>query len=272
MTIDLDNLRSRLPDLSRRFQSAAPFPHIVIDDFLKPADAEAVLSEFRIPQKQAIHWRHYNENKQGLNRVDLMGSTIQKVIEELSSPDFIAVLRDLSGISGLRPDPELDGAGLHETQRGGFLNMHVDFLSHTLHRSWSRQLNLLIYLNKDWKEKYNGYIEFWDMKQRRQFHKIAPSFNRCVIFQTTRQAWHGYPAQLECPPETSRKSIALYYYREERAPLALRPTFYQYLPSDPLTKKALIVADRWALRLYSLFKRNSLISDKWASRLLRLFQ
>jgi len=32
--------------------------------------------------------------------------------------------------------------------REGFLNLHVDFLSHTKNRHWSRQVNLLLYLNQ----------------------------------------------------------------------------------------------------------------------------
>lgn len=270
--VDIGRLRAELPELKRRFHSASPFPQIVIDDFLNAPAAEAVLSEFHIPDDKAIFWRHYNENKRGLNRVELMGPTTQAFLRELSSIEFIQLLEEITGIPSLRPDPTLDGAGLHETKRGGFLNMHVDFLSHTLHRHWSRQLNLLLYLNKNWPESYNGFLEFWDLRERKRYHKIAPTFNRCIIFHTARNSWHGYPARLNCPEERSRKSIAVYYYREEPRQLKLRPTYYHALPSDPLGKKILVVLDRWALRAYSFVKRHNLISDDWASRLLRFFQ
>ncbi|MBI4425046.1 MAG: 2OG-Fe(II) oxygenase [Elusimicrobia bacterium] len=271
-SIDAQRLQRLAGAWGREFREAVPFPHLVIDDFLKPEVAEAILSEFRVPADQAVHWKHYNENKHGLTRIDLMGPATQGFIREVSSPRFTAFLEELTGIGPLLADPDLDGAGLHETPPGGFLNMHVDFLSHTLRSNWSRQLNLLLYLNKDWKEEYNGFIEFWDMKEKKRYRKVKPAFNRCVLFQTTRTSWHGYPARLACPPGTTRKSIALYYYREEAAPLALNPTFYQYLPDDPLAKKALVVLDRWALKVYSFIKRRSLISDRVVSAVLRFLR
>jgi hypothetical protein len=254
------------------FRSARPFPHVVMDGFLAPDVAESVLREFRIPDDQAIYWSHYNEKKRGLNRMELMGPVTRAVINELHGATVLGFLEALTATAGLIPDPQLDGAGLHETAPGGFLNMHVDFLTHTLHDHWSRQINLLLYLNKEWAPSFNGYIQFWDMDEKKCYAKIEPSFNRCVIFQTTRRSWHGYPEHVACPPDRSRKSIALYYYRQESAALALQPTYYRYLPTDPLMKKALVVLDRTALKAYSFLKKHSLISDQWISRVVRIFR
>jgi len=33
-----------------------------------------------------------------------------------------------------------------------------------------------------------------------------------VIFDTSNCSYHGHPQPLKCPPNRSRKSIALYYY------------------------------------------------------------
>jgi len=57
-------------------------------------------------------------------------------------------LEALTGIRELVFDPELEGGGLHQTLPGGFLNIHTDFLTHNKRRHWSRQVNLLIYLNR----------------------------------------------------------------------------------------------------------------------------
>ena len=46
--------------------------------------------------------------------------------------------------------------------------------------------------------------------------KIAPYFNRMAIFSTTDFSWHGHPDPLSCPPDRSRKSMALYYYTNGR--------------------------------------------------------
>ena len=42
--------------------------------------------------------------------------------------------------------------------------------------------------------------------------KIAPLFNRVVVFNTDEDSYHGLPDPLMCPDGESRKSIALYYY------------------------------------------------------------
>jgi hypothetical protein len=46
--------------------------------------------------------------------------------------------------------------------------------------------------------------------------KIAPLFNRMAMFNTTGDSWHGHPDALTCPPDRSRRSIALYYYTNGR--------------------------------------------------------
>ena len=45
-----------------------------------------------------------------------------------------------------------------------------------------------------------------------KIHSIAPLFNRCVIFNTDIDAYHGHPDPLNTPADMTRKSIALYYY------------------------------------------------------------
>ena len=46
--------------------------------------------------------------------------------------------------------------------------------------------------------------------------KIAPIFNRMVVFSTTDFSNHGHPEPMLCPKDYSRKSIALYYFSKGR--------------------------------------------------------
>ena len=46
--------------------------------------------------------------------------------------------------------------------------------------------------------------------------KILPIVNRCVIFSTNSNSYHGHPDPLTCPEGWSRKSMALYYYSNGR--------------------------------------------------------
>ena len=71
-------------------------------------------------------------------------------------------------------------------------------------------------MNEDWKEEYGGHFELWEKDMSRCVTRIAPLFNRMAIFSTTDYSWHGHPDPLTCPPDRSRKSLALYYYTNGR--------------------------------------------------------
>ena len=75
---------------------------------------------------------------------------------------------------------------------------------------------MLIYLNEDWDESYGGHFELWDPEMKGCITRILPLFNRMAMFSTTDFSYHGHPDILTCPPERSRKSIALYYYTNGR--------------------------------------------------------
>ena len=77
-------------------------------------------------------------------------------------------------------------------------------------------MNFLIYLNKDWEEKYGGHLELWEKDMSKCVSKILPKFNRAAMFSTTGDSWHGHPEPLSCPEGNSRKSLALYYYTNGR--------------------------------------------------------
>jgi len=166
------------------------------------------------------------------------------------------------------PDETLEGGGLHQSERGGFLNVHADFTVHPHRRDWRRRLNLLLYLNTEWDESYGGYLELWDTEMHACRKKIGPILNRCVIFSTDPTSFHGHPDPMTCPPGTTRKSLALYYFTQEEAPL-VRSTEYRARPGEGVRGLG-IYLDKMALRLYDRTKRALGLDDRFASGLLRL--
>ena len=134
----------------------------------------------------------------------------------LNSEPFLEFLQILTGIQEpLISDPYFVGAGQHEIKKGGLLKVHADFNKHpTLHLD--RRINVLVYLNKDWKEEYGGCFELWNEDMSKCGKKILPYFNRIAIFNTTDFSYHGHPDPLNCPEDRSRKSLALYYYSNGR--------------------------------------------------------
>jgi Rps23 Pro-64 3,4-dihydroxylase Tpa1-like proline 4-hydroxylase len=193
-----------------------PFKHVVIDNFLPGEVAEELLAQFPAPNAPAFTDRGSKMQPGKFGSVDGEGVAraprfIQHVLAAMNSYAMLAFLTELTGIEKLLPDPHFFGGGLHQIINGGNLTVHADF-NFEPKIDLYRRLNVLIYLNKNWQESYGGALELWDAKMVACRQKILPTFNRCVIFNTTRDSFHGHPIPLALPAGLTRKSLALYYY------------------------------------------------------------
>ena len=171
-----------------------------------------MLAEF--PSPQGADWFAFDsalERKLATRDDSTMGAATRHLLAQLNSATFIDFLECLTGIEGLVPDPHFVGGGLHQIERGGHLKVHADFNRHP-RTQLERRLNVLIYLNRGWKDEYGGAFELWDADMTGCETKVMPYFNRCVVFSTTSTSFHGHPEPLTCPEDTTRKSMALYYY------------------------------------------------------------
>lgn len=198
------------------YAAADPFPHVVIDDFLPPGVLEPLLAEFPEPGRPA--WQQFDsaqEVKLALADTERLGPATRGLLAEFNGQVFTEFLERLTGITGLVPDPHFEGGGLHQIRAGGFLKVHADFNRHRRLRL-DRRLNGLLYLNQDWEESWGGNLELWDAGMTRCVRRVAPLFNRFLLFATTDDANHGHPEPLACPPERCRRSMALYYYTNGR--------------------------------------------------------
>ncbi|MBD0278681.1 MAG: 2OG-Fe(II) oxygenase [Flavisolibacter sp.] len=270
--INLERFSYRLNELETAYQSAQPYPHIQIDNFLEEEAAIRAMNEFPgVTDEGWIHYVHVNEKKHGLNKMDRLPPFIRQVIEQLNTPEFCEFLSELTGIPNLLPDEMLEGGGLHQSGRGGFLNIHADFTVHPHKRHWRRRVNLLVYLNEDWKPEYRGELELWEKDMSRCVQSILPVFNRAVIFNTDEDSYHGLPDPIQCPEDMTRKSIALYYFTEERNVLPKkRSTNYRARPKDGL-KSVLIWLDKEMVAAYSNIKSLLGINDDFVSKILNIF-
>jgi hypothetical protein len=127
---------------------------------------------------------------------------------------FTFILSQLTGIDDLIVDAQMLGGGVHLVKPGGLLRVHADFRRH-LSYNLERRLNLLFYVNDDWKDEYGGHLELWDQSMARCERRVLPSANRCVVFNTSDKSYHGHPRPLTSPDGVLRRSIALYFYTVE---------------------------------------------------------
>ena len=200
------------------YLNAKPFPNIVISNFFKSDFLNSILEEFPDLSKisKSENYNVRNEVKLSNKNYKEFPQTIKSLISFLYSSEFLSFLQNLTSIKEkLVSDPHLEGGGLHEIKKGGVLKIHTDFNRHPF-LDLDRRINVLIYLNKNWKDSYAGHLELWNQNMSKCEKKILPSFNTMVIFSTTDFSNHGHPELLNCPNGTSRKSIALYYFSSGR--------------------------------------------------------
>lgn len=258
----------RTSDLAKAYQANQPFPHVHLAGFLPDEIARRVMNVFPRPADTSwTQYKHYNENKLGKTERAEFPPLIGRLIDELNSPQFVAWLSELIGIPDLIADPGLEGGGMHQTERGGFLNMHTDFTHHHHHPTWRRRCNLILYLNEGWQEAWGGALELWDRDMKTCQAKYQPLLNHAVVFNTTDISFHGYPDPITCPADVTRKSIALYYYTLDDQPAGPKSTNYRARPGDG-ARAILIWLDARLVGLYSFFKRKLGLSDRFASKVL----
>lgn len=210
--------------LRAQFLSASPINFLCIDNFVEPTLLSQSVDELRaIPREtwdaipKGLHHEDdsaVSSKKRAMVRFDNQPK-VQHIFDLLQSDEMLRFLEDVTGIEGLHNDPHLLGAGVHRISRGGHLSIHCDFNIHPKTGKF-RRLNVLLYLNKEWKPSWNGEFEFWSADMGTRTHTIPPLFNRMVVFRITDTAFHGHPVPWEAPDGSERLSMALYYYTDDR--------------------------------------------------------
>lgn len=222
---DIQQLEALALPRHQGYISSSPFPHAVFDHFLPEQVANYILKDFPKPESPIwLDWKKrdtvHQPKKQGIghaSRLEGISPYLLNVLGAFNSYPFLNFLEKLTGIQKLLPDPYFHGGGLHQILSGGKLAVHTDF-NRLDSLNIYRRLNVLLYLNKDWKDEYNGKLELWDQDMARCETAIAPLFNRLVIFNTNKKSFHGHPQPLNTPEHITRKSIALYYYTAQPNP------------------------------------------------------
>jgi len=199
------------------YQQTNPFPFIIIDNFLNQDTLHSAKNYVDNLDINNADYKFYDptweKNKYAFQKN--YNDEITSIFTYLVSDEFITYVEKLTGITGIiRNDMKLQGAGIHRILHDGFLQIHTDFNTYNSeeHGCLDRRINLLLYLNPDWKDEYNGHLLLCDRFKYSIDYKIAPLLNRCVIFNTTKNSLHGHPIPLDVPEGITRDSIAVYYY------------------------------------------------------------
>lgn len=219
----------------KTFKSSEPFPNVTIDNLFCKNLMNSIVDNY--PLDVELNWWKYDnifEKKLAFNNIEKLHSSFRTYFNLINSLDFVRKLEKLTGISNLIADPSLYGGGLHRIKNGGKLDIHADFNYHKI-TGWKRRLNIITFLNRNWKEEYGGHTELWNKEMTHCVKRILPIFNRTIIFEVNPDSYHGHPHPLTCPEHVERWSLASYYFTVHDNDLRgndYTSTDYQRLPSE----------------------------------------
>lgn len=220
---------AELDELASRFRDASPFRHVVIENFFDAPFAEQLLAQFPCETHPERLVNEFGSPNPKCQRSDLqaLGGVYAETDRFIQTIEFLQVMEKLTGIPDLCYDPYYYGAGTHENFHGAGLDPHYDFNIHPM-TGQHRRLNAIVYLNKDWRPEWNGGLRLqrdaWNLFDGETID-IEPTFNRCVVFETTERSWHSVPVikQPEAQRHQSRKSLTIYLYTNMRPASEMAP-------------------------------------------------
>lgn len=211
--LNFDKLEADSARLAASFRTARPFEHVVIDGFCDAPALERLVSALPDPATGAINLSRdymFAKNKYEKSGIKELSPEFADIYADLTGARFQNFLRALTG-EAVFVDPDFHGGGIHQGGEKSFLDMHVDFNTHPLQRTWFRNLNILLYLNQGWQPAYKGELKIRHRERADSTALIEPLFNRCVIMFTRDYTVHGYDA-IDFPAGAYRRSIAAYAY------------------------------------------------------------
>jgi hypothetical protein len=208
--INLDFLEANKEKLRMDYLLAKPYPYLVIDNFCDQGKMESLYSKIPELNNKSRDYM-FAKNKFEKSNYRELGTEFQELYSDLCSERMNAFLSFIAN-EDVFVDPANHGGGLHQGKKNSFLDMHLDFNYHPLKKGWYRNMNLLLYMNKDWKPEYKGHLKLVDLRSGEE-KEIEVPFNRMIIQQTRAYTLHGYD-QTAFPENSYRTSIATYAYTQ----------------------------------------------------------
>ena len=227
---------SKIEELKQDYNNAKPCKFLNLPDFLNEELATCLYENFPKIDSLNVKRKSLNENKSEDYHFERWDSSFSELREIVKSEEFCKIIREITGIEGLHTTTDSLGSGVHQGQDGSFVDVHIDVNYNPKANLW-RRVNLLIYLNKNWKPEYGGDLELWNKEMTKCEATVPCDFNRAVIFLTDENSPHGY-AKINVPEGETRKSFYTYYYTQVKDGFSYSDSKFVSRPDDPKMKKA----------------------------------
>lgn len=170
----------------------APIRHWVVDELVP---TEMALAAYEAtPPADWPHWARYNNDcerrKRTCNQRQLLPQPWATLLNALNSLDMVVAVSRIANLE-VEADDGLYGAGIHVTDPGGWLQPHLDYAACPHRPGMERRLNMVLFLNPEWKPEWGGAFAFYDDLGREAHNRVMPAFNRAVIWEASDVAFHG---------------------------------------------------------------------------------
>ena len=201
-----------IDSLHKEFVNSGSVKYVVINNFLSEEWANKLHDEFPLPETSDDPWKKFDDPVE--NRYTLWNhegvSSVVDIVKVAHSQKFIKIIEEITGFKNILIDPSYKHAtGLTAMPRDGKLSIHID-VNINMQSGTQRRCNLLIYLNKEWKDEYGGALQVGDSPSTCK-DILAPAWNTAVILENSPISYHGIPYRLKCPDGEFRKNLAIYY-------------------------------------------------------------
>jgi Rps23 Pro-64 3,4-dihydroxylase Tpa1-like proline 4-hydroxylase len=246
LLVDKVMLTEDIEALRDRYRSAQPFPHLVMDELLKPDLLDGLLAEMATMSRD--QWKDVDQDTRErtlrMRSAAHMGAAGERLLGIVHSAAFLYFLSEITGIAQLLPDPYLQGSGYAMMRRGDYFGVHSD-RNVAYETGLRRRLAMIVFLNKSWAPEYHGNLELWSHDAKTCEVTLPPLYNRTVLFEVANPNFHGVPTPLECPVDRMRQSFILYYHTAiSNDPAPIKPHTSIFAPrlhgTNRLTFKALV--------------------------------
>lgn len=251
--IRFDFIEANKEKYREQFLTAKPFPHIAIDglcDEVKLTELYNSIPEIETASADYV----FAKNKFEKSKFKELGIVFEELYNDLTSLRFKIWISYITN-EEVFIDDTFYGGGIHQGREGSFLDMHADFNYHPLVENWYRNLNLLLYINKDWQESYGGNLRLEDERTGLKT-EVAVPFNRLAIMHCRSYTLHGYDP-INFPKGTARTSIAAYAYTIHENNFEAPRTTVWYVKKDNPIKYALSKIWVPAVKLKSMFFKSN---------------
>jgi hypothetical protein len=190
------------------YLSARPFSYLIIDGFCDQDKLSEMYLQIPDLENKSRDYMFANNKFEKSNYASL-GPLFKELHDDLHSDKMNTFLSFISS-KDVFVDPKNFGGGLHQGKSKSRLDMHLDFNYHPLEAMWYREMNLLLYIHKDWKPEYGGNLVIKDLRTDEKRDLPVP-FNRLIIQKCAPYTLHGY-YEHNFPEGSYRTSIATYAY------------------------------------------------------------